>query len=804
MRKSIVFTVTIIVLIILLSSAMLITVTGGSNADQLTPIPGEVDYALSGNNDMLYAGNDKAIYAIDGNGRLKYTFNVPENLAVCKRYGTVTLKESIDTISGSPIISSDSEFLYVYLRPDNSAMERAVPTESTYEKIVECRLIAVSSSGKIAWDLPVNDTMIRPVIRNTYGKDPYAWSSNAIIHSQNNRIYFFHEYNETVIDSDGSILWNLENISDPAAIDEDGFVYAAYAIRPGNPDSYPLISKNATYENEKISDYRTPGGLVDAYYPNGTLYWRKFTGEPAIRQMIHTHGQYSLPLYNNGMVYVPIENGIMALNKNGSTAWIKRLNKENYALNVTDIRTSGWVDPGLPDSIIENLIGPGEFRIFHDNPVSGNPIPFDDEGNLYLEYLNWYNHIGGSNAHIHLIVIDRDGNIISHRKISNSPITGTSGNTEYVWESQLEPPKLTGTWYDREVEDINDLKTDTLIASDRKTGHILWNYTIPTDHRTTAVLNSSNIIDLVPRSTDDIIEMNKDGNVRPVTNLYSRHATLYPGDDLAYISFRSINYEYPIKLNESKCVYSAGIYALDKKGSLVWYKPIDTYAHVIVTGNNTILYDTSDGKVFSEYIGAAAAMTIAAAFFLFIKFFLAGTVTRARSKLDGNENRNRVLRFIKDNPGSTLYEISRGIKMNLGTVRYHMLILEINHKVTQFKSDEKHVRYFVNSMALNKEEQLIITLMRRDGVRAVLGLLLERHGLSNIEISRELQMPESAVSRYMKELYGKGVVDKESICEGRYAYTISKEYEQRVSNVIKQFDNSKMISAVDSRYSIEA
>ncbi len=36
------------------------------------------------------------------------------------------------------------------------------------------------------------------------------------------RIYLYHDYNETVFDASGKLLFNIENMSDPVSVDEDG------------------------------------------------------------------------------------------------------------------------------------------------------------------------------------------------------------------------------------------------------------------------------------------------------------------------------------------------------------------------------------------------------------------------------------------------------------------------------------------------------------------------------------------------------------------------------------------------------
>ena len=78
-------------------------------------------------------------------------------------------------------------------------------------------------------------------------------------------------------------------------------------------------------------------------------------------------------------------------------------------------------------------------------------------------------------------------------------------------------------------------------------------------------------------------------------------------------------------------------------------------------------------------------------------------MTRARLKIDkGNDNRNRIYKFITERPGSTLYEISKEMGLNIGTLRYHLMILSLNHRITAYK-DDKFVSYFPELEPLQQE-----------------------------------------------------------------------------------------------------
>ena len=97
-------------------------------------------------------------------------------------------------------------------------------------------------------------------------------------------------------------------------------------------------------------DYRTPSNIVEKYSPDGATVWQKALEENASSPNFMPavwNDEIGIPLYKNGMLYVPVDHGIIALNKNGTVAWTKK---------------------------------------FSDDYTIFNLMPIDSRGNLYLEY----------------------------------------------------------------------------------------------------------------------------------------------------------------------------------------------------------------------------------------------------------------------------------------------------------------------------------------------------------------------------------------------------------------------------------
>jgi predicted transcriptional regulator len=110
----------------------------------------------------------------------------------------------------------------------------------------------------------------------------------------------------------------------------------------------------------------------------------------------------------------------------------------------------------------------------------------------------------------------------------------------------------------------------------------------------------------------------------------------------------------------------------------------------------------------------------------------------------------------------------------MGTVRYHVFILEMNHKVKAFK-EGKFIRYFPNSNFYSHEEQLVIAMMRREPIREIIRTLSGYPGQTNSDLSRVLGQSESAVSEHMKMLCDRGIIIKEKSEDGRILFSVRDE-----------------------------
>jgi predicted transcriptional regulator len=123
---------------------------------------------------------------------------------------------------------------------------------------------------------------------------------------------------------------------------------------------------------------------------------------------------------------------------------------------------------------------------------------------------------------------------------------------------------------------------------------------------------------------------------------------------------------------------------------------------------------------------------------------------KARKMFD-NRNRETIFEYIDDNPGCTVNDISRGKSLNVGSVRYHVYRMELEHKIQQVKAG-KFIRIFRNNGAYDEREIVVISALNVRTSGRIMWLLRKTPGLSNKQIADRLKIKESMAHVYISHL----------------------------------------------------
>ncbi len=597
-----------------------------------------------------------------------------------------------------------------------------VPSDRNNTQASDGMVMAITPDGKVAWSKNIE------------------FLNGGSLAAVNGRLVSFHNYNMSVYDDlDGTLLWDISNVDCPV-VDPAGKIYFI----------------------KDLGEYRLINGplAVMAYDLNGTRCWSHLLSEYGIDRLAYG----STLMFLNETLCLPYYNGVIALDGNGNFKW------------KTDVDEYNGIYAADPDGHIYFCI-----RYGVSPPAS-----------LFSPFIVMLGPDGNKTTVAGPELADRLGTLLA---ISNG--------TAYYFQVEPYPGNLT----------LRDIDTYVVSSYDLGTGTVLWQARERFEPKTVTV-DSSNIRSIlfsaggrmapffgrnysigdqfVVDGYDYDYTFGKDRSIQsamvdpndPTPRIVNRSSIwISAGKGIMLVDTWAYNFKYPDIYNESVCAYAGGIFAINSTdGRTLWSRQTDTYVTSMTEKNGTVFYRTGDGKYSSASVSLAAGFA-AAAFYLLFRFFMLGAVSRARSRLDKNANRNTILDFIVRNPGATLYEIAKALGINLGTVRYHLLVLSVNHKVISNKNGPKSVGYFINDRRYSAEEKLILSLMRRGQIRKLLGILARQPVLANMDIAMEMGLPESSVSRYLAELYKWGIVEKRKSESGKLIYCIVEKYVPVVASV---------------------
>ncbi|ACL16122.1 transcriptional regulator, ArsR family [Methanosphaerula palustris E1-9c] len=147
------------------------------------------------------------------------------------------------------------------------------------------------------------------------------------------------------------------------------------------------------------------------------------------------------------------------------------------------------------------------------------------------------------------------------------------------------------------------------------------------------------------------------------------------------------------------------------------------------------------------------------------------------------EVRAQIYDHIKKNPGIHLRGLAGEMEMKMGTLRYHLNILRITHKIA-VSEDVASVRFYENSGTYSLEEQHILKYLRNETTRKILSVLIDRPMVTRQEIADAVGVSGPSVSWHMKRLEDDNIITTRR--EGRVtAYEIPVPVARYISRQIQ-------------------
>ena len=786
MKKSYVFEAVLAILVIGLISLMYLAIVSTPHEANGWEMKanGSVDYMFVGSDDTLYAFSGNNIAALSKNGGLLWEYGVSPEWNILNTWnmpeydvgenGYVSM-----SFSSYPIVSESNGSLYLFelfavndtdVKVASVSTQKSIGNDTVYSVPTvpyiskPAKIVKISSDGRVEWSYTFLTNLSSWDIGGLVSPNYYSMQKPVAISVHGNRVYVFHDYVEDVLDNSGKLLFSINNASAPAAIDDQGRIYIVHATKPTteqfNQSMEGTFSNNSSMsyiDSAKITQdptYMLTSSIVEAYSPDGSLLWSCDIGRNAIRPFMDEQVwpyYNTLPLFDNHGLYVTVDGGIVKIDMDGKVNW------------TTYVKDGGYM-------------------LF---PL----MPLDSSGNVYMA------KIGQDPSQSYLTMISPEGQVSDrawlyseYDDITNNPgLVPVGGNEGIVYAYESLGYSMS---YEPESEFNETLATkrfspDTIIAYDVAGGKELWNFTIPAADVHVLTLNEHNEetallwrqgffptagLDSLPQSPQ------KESNV-----------LVYSGRNVTYLNYYYSIFDSPLFSNQSRCIYASGIYALDNNGSLLWEKDVNGFVDKMAVGNTTIYYSLDNGRIGGSSANIAAGIAIAAVIYMFLRFFMLGTVARARSKLEENKNRRSLFQYIVDHPGVTAADMAKEIGMNMGTLRYHLLILSLNHKIVLHRDNGKFLRYFKNSGAYTDSEKVLLSTIRRKPLHKIVSALIEKQRLSGPELARELNISEKSIYRHIAELQEKDILEKIPGTDRNVVYSIKTERLDQIKKLMSNF-----------------
>ncbi|HII90929.1 MAG TPA: winged helix-turn-helix transcriptional regulator [Methanosarcina sp.] len=169
---------------------------------------------------------------------------------------------------------------------------------------------------------------------------------------------------------------------------------------------------------------------------------------------------------------------------------------------------------------------------------------------------------------------------------------------------------------------------------------------------------------------------------------------------------------------------------------------------------------------------------------VFVSFFkLVPIILGQIWSLSKKVTQTKIINYVLSKPGCTPSEISRNLKISLGSIRYQIKTLNAEGKVTLTK-EGKFTRVFQNSNVFTNNDKTIISHLKGSTRKQILLNILENPEITNQEISEKLNLDKSTTHWHIQKLREDNVIFSE--IEGKFTkYFVNPAVESELLKWLK-------------------
>ena len=144
---------------------------------------------------------------------------------------------------------------------------------------------------------------------------------------------------------------------------------------------------------------------------------------------------------------------------------------------------------------------------------------------------------------------------------------------------------------------------------------------------------------------------------------------------------------------------------------------------------------------------------------------------------ESNVNFIRILQYIQNNPGCHLRQIKRELTMSMGTIQYHLNLLEKQGKISSERKN-LHKHYFPIGL-FEQNEKDILKILNQETAREILMIILEKKP-TQTDIANIMQISSASVNWHIKRMIDLGLVLEQK--DGKFKkYTLGVDTKSIIS-----------------------
>lgn len=140
-------------------------------------------------------------------------------------------------------------------------------------------------------------------------------------------------------------------------------------------------------------------------------------------------------------------------------------------------------------------------------------------------------------------------------------------------------------------------------------------------------------------------------------------------------------------------------------------------------------------------------------------FILLNTKAVIMNVDDLPDNSERILQFIQQNPGLHLRQIKRELNLSMGTIQYHLNLLEKNGKI--FSDKHTLQRHYFPVGTFGIIERNLLKVLNQETTRDILMFIVEQKNPTQTNIVDYINISAPSVNWHLNNLLNLGII-KES------------------------------------------